>query len=138
MTDEFERHHRRDWMTDDQWRCWRYIMELFHGAHHVPHDGRHLKECGSGVVVHVDYELATYDFGWLTRLVFLAHDRSVRVALSSASPGYMRMTVHPRAEMTGSEDQPIHERHPTLDYAVHEWKERFEDKHRPLAGGAER
>ena len=41
-------------------------------------------------------ELATFDADMLTRLVATAHDQAVRVSVSGAAPGYLRIRFHKR------------------------------------------
>lgn len=62
-------------------------------------------------------DLATFDLDTLTRLVFLAHDRCVRVEISPRANRYFTMRFHPRKR-----DGKGFERHPTLEDAVAAWR----------------
>ncbi len=87
-----------------------FFSEVFGGRHHIP--GK-LKEWGPGWAVTTHGELATYDFDALTRLVFLAHDRCVRVSIRPASPMHLRIIVHQRQR-----EGPFCSRHPTLEQSI--------------------
>jgi len=63
-------------------------------------------------------ELASFDGNLLTRLVFLAHDRCVRVSVRPRSHHALTLMFHPR-ERTGG----IWARHPTLEDAVAEHRQ---------------
>lgn len=57
--------------------------------------------------------LATFDFGGLTRLVFLCHDARIRVSIDPAGPRHLRLSFFPRShEGSGTA------RHPNLAEAV--------------------
>jgi hypothetical protein len=64
--------------------------------------------------------LSTFDFDYLTRLVVLAHDRCVRVAIVSSAPRRLGLTLHRRAGREGA----MHERHPTIEEAVERMRPR--------------
>ena len=66
-----------------------------------------------------DLPLATWDGDALTRLVFLAHDATLRLAIQPASPQYIRLLFHPR-KREGS----LFERHPTIEDALAQWRTR--------------
>lgn len=87
-----------------------FFAAFFFGEHHIP--GK-LKPAGWGWSVTYLGELASFDFDGLTRLVFLAHDRCVRVSVSSAGPRRVCIMIHPRAREGG-----MSQRHPTLEHAI--------------------
>ena len=117
-----------------------FFTEFFRGAHHIPADGtaanqkrlphapgaHHVLPWGDGFHVVHDASYATYDFDELTRLVFLAHDRCVRVALEPCRKG-LRICIWARQR-----DGRFEERHPTLDDAVWTWR------HTATPGAADR
>lgn len=103
-----------------------FFATIFGGAHHIPgpkHGGDNVREWGEGWCVITSGDLATYDGDVLTRLVILAHDRLVRVAVSPTGMR-LRIEIHQRGARTGS----VWERHPTIETAVDNW--------RKFAGGA--
>src|SRR5690606_37053952 len=69
-----------------------------------------------------DLPLATWDGDALTRLVFMAHDATLRLAIQPASPQYIRLMFHPR-KREGS----LVERHPTIEDALAQWRTRHPD-----------
>lgn len=66
-----------------------------------------------------DLSLATWDGDALTRLVFLAHDAALRVAIQPAAPQYIRLLFHPRKR-----DGSLFDRHPTIEDALTQWRKR--------------
>lgn len=66
--------------------------------------------------------LSTFDFDNLTRLVFLAHDHALRVELSGAAPGAIRLRFHQRRR-----EGEIFERHPTIGRALKAWRRTHPD-----------
>ena len=60
---------------------------------------------------------ATVDYDELTRLVFLAHHRAIRVELSAATHKYIHLIFHQRKRIGD-----YAHRHPTLDEAVDDFK----------------
>ena len=99
-------------MSADQRFCFDLLADCFGGAHHVPHN---VRKCGYGIRVSVGSgQLSTFDFDRLTRLVFLAHDRCVRVEITSSGPGRVGIALHRRHTRDGCMGQ----RHPTLDGAI--------------------
>ncbi len=76
------------------------------------------------IVVALAGEFATFDGDGLTRLVFLAHDHAVRVALIPRPPGewaepwiFLRLTARPR-------EGALTRQHPTLRAALDVWWDR--------------
>ena len=64
-------------------------------------------------------DLATWDAGHLTRLVFAAHDACARLSVTDAGP-YVRVSLHLRDVDPG--ELPIMRGHPTLEAAVASWR----------------
>jgi len=101
---------RREWMTDDQWRCAQLIAQVFGGFHHLPE----FKKYGEGVkVIPHQHDLATYDYSHLTHLVILAHARCIRVSVASAG---MRLALFAFARDPNAKD--MMRRHATLSEAI--------------------
>lgn len=62
--------------------------------------------------------LSTFDFNDLSTLVFLAHDRCIRVDVKPCNPQFINLIFHPRHGREGGMSQ----RHPTLEDAVATWR----------------
>jgi hypothetical protein len=103
---------RKPWMTDDQWYCAEFFADIVGGFHHVT--GK-FAEWGAGLRVS-DYSnyWSTFDFDRLSRLVFLAHDRCVRVEIVQSGLHRIGLLLHRRHTREGSTSV----RHPTLDQAI--------------------
>jgi hypothetical protein len=106
------KYYRKPWMSDGQWACALLVADVMGGFHHC----HEIREYGAGVATSFyGGNLATFDSDRLTRLVFLAHDRCVRVEMAASSPGRVRVALHHRG---GRREGAIHERHPTLEQAL--------------------
>jgi hypothetical protein len=94
------------------------LGELFFGIYHIqPEVMRADFSNPTWIEVLVHKSLATFDFNELTRLVFLAHHMAIRVDVSAARNGILRLMFHRRER-----DGGISKRHPTLDEAVCSFK----------------
>ena len=114
--DDLEKFYRKDWMSDDQWLCAQFWADIMGGFHHV---SGNFKQCGSGISIFEKYgNFATYDFDGLTRLVFLAHDRCIRVAIDGGGPMGVKFTIHKRHLREGN----MSEKHPTIEDAITKWR----------------
>lgn len=93
-----------------------FFSVLFFGEHHIPSD---VKPFGRGWKINAyGGSLATFDFDGLTRLVFLAHDRCVRVELVQGGPGRIGIAIWKRHGRSGD----ISVRHPTIKCALVNWR----------------
>lgn len=112
---------RYPWASNDQLDCIGLLFDLERGFHHFT---ARVKPFGNGVEYNgLAYGLATYDVDQLTRLVFLAHDRCIRVELGPSAPGRIKIILHRRHHREGGD---IWFRHPTLEAAVSAWRARHE------------
>ena len=103
---------RQDWMTDDQWECVHMFADVVGGFHHITGS---VKPFGCGIKVSAyPTRFATFDFDGLTRLVLLAHDRMIRVAVAPSGPGMIAFEMRKRHKRDGK----ISERHPTIEQAI--------------------
>lgn len=109
-------YQRRDWMSDDQFEAYKLLADLAGGDHHLAK----VKEFGAGVETNIRCDLATFDFNQLTRIVFMAHDRCIRVAVQPSGPGMIKLCAFKRHKREGQ----MWERHPTLDEAVKEYRKK--------------
>lgn len=114
MIYEDAKFYRKDWMTDDQWECAKFMRDLFFGFHHINGE---IKQSGLGIVVNVfnGNWAASFDYDGLTRAVVMAHDRMIRFEISgNTGPNMLKLFAHKRHIREG----PMHKRHPTLEDAV--------------------
>lgn len=100
------------WATAGQEECIDLYCDLVGGAHNL--NGSFIDLGGNGVCINQKRSFATYDDNWLTNLVFMAHDRCIRVELQAAGHGNMRVILFKRAGRDGR----LMERHPTLEDAI--------------------
>lgn len=103
--------YRKPWMTDNQWWCaqtWARVMGGFHhcGDFKPLEDAIEVSEYASN--------FSTFDFDRLTRVVFHAHDRAVRIELATSGPRRVKFILHRRRGREGS----IAYRHPTVEQAL--------------------
>ena len=108
---ETDKCYRQEWMSDDQWECACLMADIVEGFHHVPSK---IKPWGTGIETSIHGSWATFDFNQLTVAVVLAHDRMIRVEVSSSSPRLFKIMFHKRESRKGS----ISRRHPTLEDAM--------------------
>ena len=95
-----------------------FFSRVYLGKHHIPSK---IHPFGQGWCINHYGNLSTYDFNTLTRLVFLAHDRCVRVEIGQSGPRMVKIIIHKRNKR---EKGSVWERHPTLDQAIKDWRER--------------
>jgi hypothetical protein len=94
-----------------------FFSEFYQGEHHIP--GK-IKPYGDGWVVNHDRGgIATYDYDQLTRLVFMAHERCVRVEVSPSSPRHLKIAIWKR-EREGT----FSVRHPDLQTAIEKFNKK--------------
>lgn len=93
-----------------------FFSALFGGEHHIP--GHAVIPVGvGGYYVDSSIPMATYDGRMLTNLVFLAHERAVRVEISPCRGSRLRISIWKRVR-----SGEYYERHPTLEDAHKDWK----------------
>ncbi|NUP08381.1 MAG: hypothetical protein HOW73_20215 [Polyangiaceae bacterium] len=99
-----------------------FFATFYRGKHHIPEKGVRDEGGGSWYVAHYNAGagLSSFDYDDLTRLVFMAHDRGVRVSLHSSAPNYVKIRIsHQRSRPPGDMSTV----HPTLEQAVDKWRE---------------
>lgn len=101
-----------------------FFADFFYGEHHLPSQ---IRRWGEGFYVFTHDSLATTDFNELTRLVFMAHARAVRVEVASHGPKHLKIIIHKR----DAEDSRGSFGHPTLEQAL-ERHNRYMDAKREL------
>jgi len=107
---------RKEWMTDAQYECWNFVCDLVYGEHHVCGDA---KQYGRGICINMrNTAFATFDFDYLTRLVFMAHDRCIRAEIQPSGPGMLKLVLNKRFYRDGE----MYERHPTIETALEKFK----------------
>jgi hypothetical protein len=107
-------------LTPNQQECYELLCDLMGGQHHV----NDIYEHGGGIQMPIDgYRLSTFDFSYLTELVFLAHDRSIRAAVINTDLSKLAIVLHKRPAREGR----ICEYHPTLEQALFAHRKIFPD-----------
>ena len=96
------------------------LGELFYGIYHINQNS--LDRVNWENQYHIEISIgwtswSTFDFSNLTRLVFLAHHRAIRVDLSPCNFTHIELMFHQR-----SRSKEIARGHPTLDDAVKTFK----------------
>lgn len=87
-----------------------FFADWLDGKHHIPGD---VRPFGRGWAITYAGPLSTFDTRHLTKLVFLAHDRCVRVEIQPAHRA-ITIAIWQRAKRNGVLD----DRHPTIDQAL--------------------
>lgn len=80
---------------------------------------------GLSVIWHQGNGLATFDFNFLTRLVFLCHEARIRCEIENGGPRMFRLSFWQRSATGG-----MAERHPNLEEAIAEFREYLPNDHR--------
>jgi hypothetical protein len=89
-----------------------FYADFFLGEHHIPSK---IQNWGDGYYVVYRGSLSTYDFNQLTRLVFMAHERGIRVEVAPHGGfGHLKLILHKRDPTSTS----MMLGHPTLDEAL--------------------
>lgn len=96
-----------------------FFSEMFYGEHHIPSA---VKPFGAGWSVLFAGDISTFDFNFMTRLVFLSHDWCIRSSIMQGGPGTVKICIWQRVRGGG-----MTERHPTIEDALIEWRK----KHAP-------
>lgn len=119
-------------MTLERTDATQFFAAFFGGEHHIPGTGGrrgpdNVQPFGVNGwrVVEPGAAYSTFDYDQLTRLVFLAHEWSVRVQLTGSRAG-LELSIWGR-EREGDTSC----RHPDLDAAVRSWRQG--PNHRPPA-----
>lgn len=119
--DHDEKYYRKSWMSDDQWWCAQTWSLVMGGFHHCSD----FRECGGTGVEVSEFAsgFSTFDFDRLTRAIFHAHDRCVRIELASSSPHRVKFRLHRRDMREGS----MAYRHPTIEQALERHRKHFQN-----------
>lgn len=111
--------YRQEWMTDDQWLLSLFVCRLFRGFHHAPEIKQ--SNCGNrniSINTRTSY-FANYDYDYLTKMVIMAHNWGVRVAISGSAPGMFKITLWKRHVREGD----ICDRMPTIDQMIEMYRD---------------
>ena len=92
-----------------------FFSDFYLGKHHIYAT---IKPYGEGWCINHAGGFSTFDFDNLTRLVFLAHEKCIRVELTQGGPRAIKIAIWKRKGRTGS----IYERHPTIENALEIWR----------------
>ena len=99
-----------------------FLGELFYGIYHLDDKSLWRVDWSNTRYIEMSFYsggLSTFDFDELTRLVFLAHHYCIRVSVKPCNFNYLRLVFHPRER-----NADLYHRHPSLDEAVANFKER--------------
>jgi hypothetical protein len=108
------------WMNDSQWECLQMLSDIYGGLHHVY--GIIRPSGKNGIYINSSYnQFATFDFNYLTRAVFMAHDRCIRFGIFASGPKMLKLFFHKRNVREGD----ISERHPTIETALKDFRETY-------------
>jgi hypothetical protein len=94
------------------------LGQVYRGIYHLDKAVLHKRIDWSAkhfIEITIDGELATFDNSALTELVLLCHEQSVRLAISGAAPGYLRLKFSPRKP---DPELATWERHPSVEQAI--------------------
>ncbi len=122
------KYHGTGQWTDDQLLA-SYALCIIQGGYH--HIGK-IKDCGhTGVLASIHGDASTFDCSKLTRMVLVAHQMGVRIAVKSSGPGMIKLVAHARYTSDDKEGTlNFAERHPSLDFLASEckrWELKTED-----------
>lgn len=98
------------------------MLDAWDGLHHF--DGELMKKVEWSHPYFIAMKLrgdrlSTFDFGSLTRLVFLAHDHCIRVEIRPCNMQFLQLMFHPRHTREGG----MAERHPTIEHALTNYRD---------------
>ncbi len=96
----------------------KFFSDFFFGEHHIPGE---IKKNGHGWEIVTGDSLCSYDYSNMTRLVIMAHDRAIRVAVVPHTFKLLRIIIHQR-EREGGELT----KHPDLESNVARLREIIE------------
>lgn len=111
-----------DQLTTFQRRAFNFLGDVAGGIYNAPISWNSTWWSDNAIAVSWRGELATFDRDHLTRLVLLAHDACIRVAIDAMSRRTLEITLHERAR-----DGRRSIRHPTIAGAIAEHRRFFPD-----------
>lgn len=126
--------HRRNYvpvpekLSDFQAKVADIVGMVFGGVYNAPINWSKVEwKYGGGVSFVLDgrRELSTFDFGYLTKFVFLCHAARIRGSIEPGGLHSLRLSFFPR-----SHDGETHGRHPNLDEAIEAFREYLPADHR--------
>lgn len=94
------------------------LGQAYKGIYHIQKAVLNKKvrwESDCWIEIVINRELSTYDGNELTVLVLLCHEQSIRLSVSGAAPGYLRLGFSPRKATLNA---PTWDRHPTIEQAI--------------------
>lgn len=103
-----------------------FFSAFYGGEHHIPGYSAGVKPFGPfGWRVSHSGDLSTYDCNELTRLVFMAHDRCIRVSVKQSGPRRVGIVIFKRVRVADNS----YARHPSLADAVEKWRKAYPLEH---------
>lgn len=111
------------WMNDVQWECYMMVSDLFGGPHHL--DAKVSPSADNGIRLNIYIpQMSTFDGNRLTRAVFMAHDRCIRLELCPSGPNLIKFLLHKRECREGG----MSLRHPTLAQALADYRVEYPEE----------
>lgn len=107
---------RYSWASQEQLECIQLFCDLVGGCHNVM--APFIDIGGHGVCIKEKRSFATFDDDWLTKAVFLAHERCIRVELQAGGVSGLWVVLHKRKGRDGR----MMDRHPTLEAALEKFR----------------
>ncbi len=96
------------------------LGELFYGIYYLDNSTLRRADWSNNCWIEISFRpngMSTYDYDYLTRLVFLAHHLAIRVEVDPCNMRYIQLRFHPR-----DREGDYARRHPFLDEAVARFK----------------
>ena len=90
--------YRKEWMTDDQYKCHELLANVFGGFHHLNHI---VKPHGYGIEYNTAQGLSTFDNDKLTLFVLLCHRMCIRGSVESSGPRMVKLVLFKRHSRGG-------------------------------------
>ena len=112
-----EESYRKNWMSDDQYKCYKMLADMSGGFHHIYNP---VKPWGDGITTNIYGHWSTFDFSQLTALIVLCHDRMIRAEISACNMQYFKLVLHKRQKREGH----MFEKHPTIEDAIKTFRRR--------------
>lgn len=89
-----------------------FFTVLYGATHHIP--SKLTAEYDGYSIIHNKGDLSTYDYDFLTRMVFMAHDRAIRLSINPIKKGLVKISIFKKSHTADTSDNY----HPKLADAI--------------------